>query len=166
MRFAPEVKGRGNPAKPDALPQKVLDEVPRNYATEGSPAGCFSGATSLSALTFEDEPTIQKEPEVRRVPLGQEDGSPPKADNDTTFGTNDVTVIENQPTEDKDPSSFLDDDVSEGEEHLLMECISLGMPTKSQKKMKRSTSGGLLKKKAGSRAKLKKKRKTRAIRSL
>ena len=150
VRFVPEVKGRGNPAKPDALPQKVLDEVPQNYATEGSPAGGLSGATSLSALTFEDEPTIQKEPEMRRVPLGQEDGSPPKADNDTTFGTNDVTVIENQPTEDKDPSSFLDDDddVSEGEEHLLMECISLGMPTKSQKKMKRSTSDGLLKKKA------------------
>ena len=133
VRFVPEVKGRGGPAKPDPLPQKLLDEVPKTYATEGSPGSGFLTASSLSAITFEDEPNIQKEPEMRRVPLGQEDGSPPKADYDTTFGSNDVTVIENRPTEDKDPSSFLDDDnddLSEGEKHLLMECVSLGMPTK------------------------------------
>ncbi len=135
-----------------------VPEMPRNhifhdagkvYADEGSPPGeNFSSATSLSALTIDDDAPITKDPGLRRVPLGQETEpsdlpvakppSPPKE-----------MVKQYEP--EKDYLSLDEDDnnssVSEGEENLLAECISMAMPTYSaKKKIKKSSSDGLIKK--------------------
>ncbi len=126
-------------------------EVPVAFAAEESPPG-MSSATSLSALTIDDEPKLEKEPELRRIPLGEEHPPPARSlFQDFAQASANVTVIEN--ANDTENTLHLDVDnlsgVSEGEEDLLAECINMAMPTaSSKKKMKKSSSDGFIKKKS------------------
>ena len=145
----------GSKSRPVHRDEGFTDLV-RNFQEEGSPEDGFSCATSLSALTIDDEPKIRKEKGLEKVLPGQEESS--SNDNDTTYSHNsahDITVIERK-TEDKpndldeaSSSNRKDDSSSDSEdnEDLLAECISLGMPTKSQKKITRSSSDNILKRK-------------------
>ena len=124
------------------------NEMAKTYAEEGSPE--FSCATSLSALTFEDEPVIEKDPTLKRIPLGVDDGK-----SDKTASTQSPDNEKEELDEKADKSDDDDDDidfddgndspVSESEENMLAECIEMAMPPSSKKKMKKSTSDGALK---------------------
>ena len=131
----------------------LYNDLTVRFAEEESPPG-FSCASSLSRLTIDDEPHIEKDSNLRRVPLGQE--------NDRPDVKQDVAEVEEEPENiaavPKEPTSpitsvDLDDDddlsVSEGEEDMLAACINLAMPNNSKKKMRRSTSDSHLRKKAG-----------------
>lgn len=131
---------------------RIFSDAPVKFATEESPPG-MSSATSLSALTIDDEPKLEKEPELRRIPLGEEHPPPARSlFQDFAQASADVTVIEN--ANDTQNTVNLDVDnlsgVSEGEEDLLAECISMAMPTasSSKKKMKKSSSDGYIKKRS------------------
>ena len=132
---------------------RVFNDAPVPFATEESPPG-MSSATSLSALTIDDEPKMEKEPELRRIPLGEEHPPPARSlFQDFAQASANVTVIEN--ANDTENTVSLDVDnlsgVSEGEEDLLLaECISMAMPTasSSKKKMKKSSSDGHIKKRS------------------
>ena len=114
---------------------------PVHYADEGSPVGAFSSATSLSAITMDDDDLhITKEYGMRVVPLGEE-MCPADSSNKTKtdFELSNLNIDD----DDDDNSS-----VSEGEENMLAECISLAMPSKgTSKKMVRSSSDGIIKQK-------------------
>ncbi|KAK2149870.1 hypothetical protein LSH36_433g01019 [Paralvinella palmiformis] len=117
-------------------PKAVHHDDVCTYAEEGTPSeGNFSTTTSLSALTFDNEPEIQKDPGLRRVPLGQETDPEPLLSTDSKK----VAISTNDNDEDDDNSS-----VSEGEENLLAEFISLAMPSSSKKKIKKSSSDGFI----------------------
>ena len=132
---------------------RVFNDAPVPFATEESPPG-MSSATSLSALTIDDEPRMEKEPELRRIPLGEEHPPPARSlFQDFAQASANVTVIEN--ANDTENTMNLDVDnfscVSEGEEELLLaECINMAMPTasSSKKKMKKSSSDGHIKKRS------------------
>ncbi len=119
------------------------------FAAEDSPPG-MSSATSLSALTIDDEPKVEKEPELRRIPLGEEHPPPARSLFQDFAHSTDVTVIEN--TGEAETALHLEvENLSEGEEDdkLLAECINMAMPTTSSKKrMKKSSSDGHIKKRS------------------
>ena len=127
--------------------QNMFKDIIQEFADEGSPNDDnFSCATSLSALTFDDEPVIRKDPGLRRVPVGQEtDPVTSSALSSQLRGSNqnihDVSSKKEEATLD---SSDGDDNssVSEGEEDFLENFIRIAMPTKlpsSKKKKKKST---------------------------
>lgn len=125
--------------KPVVQTQSLFKDSTQQYEMEGSPED-FSCATSLSALTFDDDNDVKitKDPEMRRVPLGQEDELPehmlipPPCEREEIDGQSEhAQIIGN----DDD-----DDSVSEGEEDMLAQCISMAMPNNSRKKSKRKTS--------------------------
>ena len=56
----------------------------------------MSSATSLSALTIDDEPKLEKDPELRRIPLGEEHPPPARSlFQESNPASCNVTVIEN-----------------------------------------------------------------------
>ena len=119
----PDANTTSHTLKPDNPVPQVFQDQTRNFAQEEGDLEGFSCATSLSRLTFDDEPSIEKSPELKRVLVGKESSL--------------------------DGSLGLDDDgssVSEGEEDMLAQCINMAMPTQQSRKMRRSTSDSFLKK--------------------
>ena len=158
------LEDQGTPIIKQAILPDVISpnqDKPISYGVEDTPD--FSCATSLSALTIDDEPDIQKDPGLRRLPLGQENEPTEQCklieEMDDMFGdehnkTTQSVDINKPPPVDLKPDNVEDfsfDDVSspsEGEDDILAECISLAMPTNSKKKMKRSSSDTHLRRRA------------------
>lgn len=111
------------------------------YADEGSVCG-ISGGTSLSALTLDDDAEIPRKLSRRIKPLGEEERHEKRAMPSTNNNARELIKTAELSVEDDDNSS-----VSEGEENMLAECISLAMPSKSSKHMVHSCSDGLIKQK-------------------
>ena len=127
---------------PVPLPDPAMQfkDSPVAYAVEGSPDN-FSCATSLSALTIDDEPKVNLEPILKSVvakvsdnkmaasPMRSQAAAPRKLE---------PAIPEEEPGHSS---------VSEGEEDMLLKCISSAMPSRSAKKMKKSASDNAIKKK-------------------
>ena len=132
-------------------------ESTKNYADEGGAE--FSCASSLSALTFDDEPPIVKDPTLKRIPLGEEDGMSDKQSdksgskgspgNEPAAEVNEDVVAAPPPGDNADDDiddDFDDDVMSESDELLLQELIAVGMPP-SKRKILKSASDNALKSK-------------------
>ena len=128
-----------------------------SYAVEDFPSGALSTTgSSLSALTIDDEPRIVKEPDLRCVPLGKERDTPPEINTTGSVSSHenlDATVITVKEVDvgatakddDKVDEDDDNDSVSEGEEEMIAQCISLAMPANSKKKMRKSSSENSMK---------------------
>ena len=108
------------------------------YAVEGSP-GEFSTRSSLSALTFDDEPKIAKEPDLEKVTPDAE-GDFEEEDQEEGVGIvpqlDEARVIKTMDDIESDSS------VSDAEaEDMLAQCISSAMPNNSKKKSKSGGAG-------------------------
>lgn len=114
------------------------------YADEGSSCA-FSGRTSLSALTIDEDVEIPAKPLARVVIANSRDASEPCTNKNLTEELEKVTENAGNNGIDEDDD---DDDlsVSEVEENILAEIINKAMPSKSSKRMNHCFSDGLLKK--------------------
>lgn len=137
-------------------------EVPVVYAEEGTPPN-FSETTSLSGITMASSSTrggVAKYPSMQHEP--QEPDLPKVEEKETgaqivsrhevppvfSMGKESHAVKNVVKHEDRDSSMS---DVSEGEEDILAQCISSGMPTpvSSTRKIRRSSSDNTTKRKSG-----------------
>ncbi|XP_052063943.1 adenomatous polyposis coli protein-like isoform X1 [Mytilus californianus] len=107
------------------------DEPPRIYADEGTPPYFSETCSVLSSLTVDDPEPVK--------PLDLKNNTYTL----TNIDENDETVVYDH---EKDDSS--NSEVSEGEEDILKQCISAAMP----RKMRRSSSDNMIKKKNGSKS--------------
>ncbi|XP_077993311.1 adenomatous polyposis coli protein-like [Glandiceps talaboti] len=107
-----KVKGQDMATEP---PKPASDGI-LQFCTEGTPMG-FSGATSLSSLSFEGEEKILMDPELK---VNQNDSTTATVGTELNSSRQDIADVD------------LSGETTEAEQSILEDCISSAMPPKKQ----------------------------------